>query len=129
MTYKRQDSSLIDGMREIEVTVDDFNLAFELLTYLGCKYKAYQETRRELWELNGVEVTIDEWPYLEPFVEVEGHSEGEVKEVSNTLGFEWETAHFGAVDTLYSEKYGVTEKHINEETPEILFDKPNPFTK
>ena len=34
--------------------------ARELLNTLGCQERAYQETKRELWKLDGVEITIDE---------------------------------------------------------------------
>jgi adenylate cyclase class 2 len=79
--------------------------------------------------LDGVEVTIDTWPFLEPFVEVEGSSEAVVQAVAEKLGFEWATAKFCAVDTLYSEKYDISTDQINNHTPEILFDMANPFVK
>jgi adenylate cyclase class 2 len=89
--------------------------------------KAYQETLRELWVLSGVEVTIDTWPFLDPFAEIEGASESIVQEVSEQLGFDWDTAKFCAVDQLYEEKYGVSKNKINNETPRIVFDMINPF--
>jgi len=76
-----------------------------------------------------VEITIDEWPHLEPFVEVEGESEKIVKMVSEKIGFDYNEAMFCSVDTLYSKKYGVTEDFVNFETPEIVFDGKNPFIK
>src|SRR3989344_6632424 len=44
----------IESQKEIMLTVNDFDQAVELLTLLGCKQKAYQETKRELWKLDGV---------------------------------------------------------------------------
>ena len=70
---------------------------------------------------------IDEWPFLESFVEIEGKSEKEVKKVSEKLGFDYKDAVFGPVGILYSEKYGVTEEFVNNEVKEILFDENNPF--
>jgi len=36
------------------------------------KQKAYQETKREIWEMNWkIEFMIDIWPWLNPFIEVE----------------------------------------------------------
>ena len=100
-----------------------------MLTTLGCVQKAYQETKRELWTLDGVEITIDEWPFLEPFVEVEGESEECVMRVSRKLGFEWKDAKFCAVGTLYAEKYNLLETVINNDTSKIVFDMQNPFVK
>ena len=129
MSVKSIEGEGIESQKESCVTVDSYDQAESLLTQLGCDKKAYQETKRELWMLDGVEVTIDTWPFLEPFVEVEGSSEAVVKAVAEKLGFEWATAKFCAVDTLYSEKYDISTDQINNHTPEILFDMANPFVK
>jgi len=129
MSVKSIEGEGIESQKESCVTVDSFKQAESLLTQLGCDKKAYQETKRELWMLDGVEVTIDTWPFLEPFVEVEGSSEAVVKAVAEKLGFEWAAAKFCAVDTLYSEKYDISTDQINNHTPEILFDMDNPFIK
>jgi len=129
MSVKSIEGEGIESQKESCVTVDSFKQAESLLTQLGCVKKAYQETKRELWMLDGVEVTIDTWPFLEPFVEVEGSSEAVVKAVAEKLGFDWAAAKFCAVDTLYSEKYDISTDQINNHTPEILFDMDNPFIK
>lgn len=46
MTYKEENSSTIDGMKEINLEVMDFNKACELLEMLGCHRKSYQESKR-----------------------------------------------------------------------------------
>ena len=129
MSVKSIEGEGIESQKESCVTVDSYDQAESLLTQLGCDKKAYQETKRELWMLDGVEVTIDTWPFLEPFVEVEGSSEAVVKAVAEKLGFDWAAAKFCAVDTLYSEKYDISTDQINNHTPEILFDMDNPFIK
>lgn len=117
----------IESQKEACVTVHSFTEAESLLIALGCVRKAYQETKRELWQLDGVEVTIDTWPFLEPFVEVEGKSEEVVRAVAEKLGFDWGQAKFCAVDTLYSEKYDISVDQINNRTPKIVFEMDNPF--
>jgi adenylate cyclase class 2 len=129
MSVKSIEGEGIESQKESCVTVDSFKQAESLLTQLGCVKKAYQETKRELWMLDGVEVTIDTWPFLEPFVEVEGSSEAVVKAVAEKLGFEWADAKFCAVDTLFSEKYGISQEQINNDTPYVVFDMVNPFVK
>jgi len=89
----------------------------------------YQENKRELWSLNSVEVCIDEWPFLEPFVEIEGKSEETVKEIAKELGFDYSEARFCSAGRLYSEKYEIYEEVINTETPKVVFDMENPFLK
>ncbi len=127
MSLKVVDGDKIEDQKEACVTVSNYAEAEMILTTLGCERKAYQETKRELWILDDVEVTIDTWPFLETFIEVEGATEGVVRSVSEKLKMNWGEARFCSVAPLYSEKYGVTEKQINEHTPLITFDMENPF--
>lgn len=119
----------IDDQKEICLVVDNFEKAQEFLSAIGCTKKAYQESMREIWMLDGVEICIDEWPYLEPYVEIEGESEEAVKEASEKLGFDYAKAVFGAVDQQYKEKYGISEEIINNVILEITFNGENPFVK
>ncbi|HET8575146.1 MAG TPA: CYTH domain-containing protein [Candidatus Paceibacterota bacterium] len=109
MSLKVVEGNKIEDQKEICLRVDDFEDAVQFLQGLGCKPKSYQETKRELWTLDGVEVTIHEWPFLEPFVEIEGSSEKDVRMVALKLGFAWKDAEFCAVGKLYGKKYGISE--------------------
>jgi adenylate cyclase class 2 len=127
MSIKVVNGVKIEDQKEICLTVDSFEQAQLFLETLGCKQKSYQETKRELWMLDGVEIMIDTWPFFEPFVEIEGKSEEEVKHVAEKLGFEWTQAIFGAMD-LYTKKYShVTLDRMNNHTPLIVFGGKNPF--
>ncbi len=119
----------IEDQKEICLNIDNFEDGVEFLKALGCCEKAYQESKREIWKIKDTEICIDEWPFLEPFVEVEGSSETEVKEVAEKLGFDYNQALFCAVGIPYSKKYGISEKRINNETPKIAFNMENPFIK
>lgn len=127
MSIKTVSGREIDDQKEILLEVDSMDKAAEFLKKLGCQEKAFQESRRELWMLDGVEITIDEWPFLEPFVEVEGKSEEAVRAVSQKIGFDYAHAFFGAVGTLYCRKYNVSEDIPNMGIPRIAFGDPNPF--
>jgi adenylate cyclase class 2 len=128
MSLKVIDGDKMEDQKELCLHIDDFNDGVALLKALGCEEKAYQESRREIWNLDQVEVTIDEWPYLEPYVEIEGKSEEEVKKASAKLGFDYGQAVFGAVDIQYKKKYGLTCEMINM-TKRVTFEDPNPFIK
>jgi len=128
MSLKVIDGHSMSDQKETQLVVHDFETACSFLENLGCKEKAYQENKRELWELDGVEIAIDEWPFLEPFVEVEGKSEEIVKKIAEKLGFNYSEAVFGPVTVLYKNKYNVSEDVINNHTPRITFDDPNPFS-
>ncbi len=119
----------IDSQKEAEVEVSDINKAIEFFNALGAYKKTYQETKRELWKVDGIEVSIDEWPFLEPFLEIEGKSEKDVRNVASWLGFDYSGAKFCAVDELYADKYKVDKKYINEELKKLTFEENNPFKK
>ena len=131
MSLKVVNAGNIEEQKEICLTVDNFENAALFLKSIGCAAKGdgHQESMREIWMLDGVEICIDEWPFLEPFVEVEGENEDAVKGVSEKLGFDYNEALFCAVDTLYSNKYGVTTEHVNKELAVVTFDGKNPFEK
>lgn len=128
MTLKVVDGDKIENQKEINLKIDDFEEAVNFLETMGCQKKSYQETKREIWDLDDVEVAIDEWPFLEPYIEVEGKSEEAVKNVSEKLGFDYSQALFCCVTTLYNMKYGTPEEVINNQTPEIVFGGNNPFS-
>jgi len=129
MSFKAVNSNKIEDQKEINLVIDDFEKGVEFLEIIGCHKKAYQETKREIWELDNVEVCIDEWPFLEPFVEIEGKSEKEVKAVSKKLGFDYSKAWFCAVGLIYSKKYNIPAEVIDNEVPKIVFNMENPFLK
>jgi len=126
LSLKTVDGDKIENQKETCVVVDNFNKTVKLLELIGCEKKSYQETKRELWILDDVEITIDEWPFLEPFVEAEGKSEEKVKNVSKKIGFDYSKALFCAIGKLYEMKYGIPEPQINT-TDKIVFDMKNPF--
>lgn len=127
MSLKDMSGTTIEEQKEVELVVDNFDKAQAFLRQLGCKDKNYQETKRELWKLGDVAITIDEWPFLEPFIEVEGSSEEEVHAVSERLGYNWAEARFCSADKLYAEKYGVESRFVNRGIPRLLFDMESPF--
>ena len=127
LSLKIIDGNKIEDQKELCLEINNFDEAVKLLETIGCEKKSYQESKRELWKLDNVEITIDEWPFLEPYVEVEGKSEEEVKKVSEKIGFDWNKAKFCAVGTLIAEKYGITEEQVNDRTPKIVFDMENPY--
>lgn len=117
----------IDEQKEIYLKIDNFVNGVEFLAAIGCQEKSFQESRREVWQIGATEICLDEWPYLEPYCEIEGESEQAVKDVSQKLGFDYSKALFCAVGHLYSRKYGIDESFINSSIPKITFDDPNPF--
>lgn len=129
MSLKIIDGTKIENQKEICLEVNNFRMAVSFLKSIGCVQKSYQETKREKWELDGVEIVIDEWPFLEPLIEIEGKSEAAVRRAAKKLGFDYRKAWFCATDAIYSKKYNLSEDIIDNHTPRIIFGGKNPFLK
>ncbi|MDR2901951.1 MAG: CYTH domain-containing protein [Lactobacillales bacterium] len=107
MTYKQFDANAVDGCRELEITVSDFDKAVLLTRLIGMPQATYQESKRETWEMDGVEIVIDEWPWIKPYIEIEGKSESALRAAAAKLGFDWRAAIFGSVMRAYEAEYPV----------------------
>ena len=122
MTIKEIRGLGVNDTYELELMVNDFDIATAFFEECNIHEKAFQENMREMWNRNGVEVTIDTWPGLNPFIEIEGENEKTVIEVSNELGFDFKKAVFGSIDLVYEKELGISaQKIIN--LPEITFEK------
>lgn len=113
LAYKQLLDRTIEGTKEISVDVSDFDKVCDFLLAIGMENKSYQETKRERWELDEVEVTIDTWPWIPTFVELEGHSESKLQDVTAKLGLDWSNAMHGSVETAYQDCYDVSEEEID----------------
>ena len=125
MTYKCHHDISLTGTEEINVEVNDYDAAVAFLKAVGLNAKAVQETLREEWELDGIEIDIDTWPWIPAYVEIEGPSAEAVESVAQKLGFNMQDAHYGSVDGIYELYYDITDDDINY-CPEIKFiDTPD----
>ena len=106
ITIKEIKHDGIDGTKEVEVDVHDFNMADQLLKRLGYRSKAYQENRRISYRLDGVKIEIDFWPKIPPYIEVEGGSEEAIAKVVKRLGFEMSDTTSIGVKKVYAH-YGI----------------------
>ena len=107
LTFKKiEDEEKIEGTKEIEIDVSDFDDTHKLIEAVGFKHKAYQENRRIRYVLDGVTVEIDFWPKIPPYLEVEGKSKKEVEDTVKKLGFDVSQTTSVNTDTVYT-KYGL----------------------
>lgn len=126
LTYKEQKSATLHGVKEIEVTVGDFEKTVELLSLAGWKYKTRQESRRETWKLNDVEVVIDERPWVPPYIEIEGPSEHAVRDVADKLKCDWNSALYGNEKSLYQHYFPNMTVRGLIDIPSVRFEDPIP---
>ncbi len=116
-TYKQrmdvgEDALRSGSMKEIETVVGDFDVADQLLQAIGLKEKIYKENKRTRYTLDGVELDIDSWPLIPPYLEIEGKSWESVQAVAEKLGFDWKDHVRGTNGEIYK-TYGIAEKNYS----------------
>lgn len=125
LSYKQLDNRTLEGMKEICLTVSSFDTACNFVEAIGLEPKTYQVTKRESWRLPGFEIELDEWPWVKPYIEIEGPDETSLKDLTQKLGLDWQAACFGSVEIVYRAEYNVTDEDIDD-LPVISFDTPIP---
>jgi len=127
LTYKQFAELSIDGAKEIEIMTSSFEDTVKIFTQVGLEVVSLQESKRETWKSGACEVVLDEWPWLDPYIEIEATTESEVKDVAQRLGLNWILAKFGDVMVAYRDQYPyLNEAQTVGKVPEVLFDAPLP---
>lgn len=125
LSYKQLNDRTLHGTHEVSVAVSDFASADALLQAIGLKARTYQETKRESWRLDEFEIELDEWPWVKPFVEIEGPDEAGLKELAAKLGLDWGNVCHGSAEIVYRAKYDLTDEEFNG-IPVVTFEEPVP---
>ena len=107
LTLKEIKSKEIDGTIENEIEVSDFDATDIILNKLGYKAHTYQENKRTRYLLDGVEIDIDTWPYIPTYVEIEGKSTKQVKEMIKKLGFDQNKVTSIDVQEVFKQYYNI----------------------
>jgi adenylate cyclase, class 2 len=120
LAYKQLHDRTLQGTHEVSMTVDSFEAADAFVRSIGLQVRSYAETKRESWRLKGVEIELDEWPWIRPFIEIEAGDEKAVRNLAAQLGLRWDDALHGSVETAYQAEYDVTEEEVVG-WPEVVF--------
>lgn len=120
MSYKQLNDRTLHGTKEVGLIVDDFERACDFLNDLGLKPYSYQETKREQWQAGDVAVSIDTWPWIPTFVELEAPDERTLALAADGLGLLMAAALHGSVEVAYKKYFDVTDDEIDG-WPEITF--------
>lgn len=113
MSYKQLNDRSLHGTKEVNVTVDDFEKTCQFLTAIGLVSKSYQETKRESWKLGEVEIELDTWPWIPPFIEIEARDEHSLQAAAQKFGLDLTDALHGSVEAAYQAVYDITESEID----------------
>lgn len=128
LTYKQFTSLSVSGAQEVDVTVSSFPDTVEIFTSIGFAVVSLQESKRETWRFEDCEVVLDEWPWLNPYIEVEGPTEQQLIALAERLELNWHDAVFGDVMVAYRAQYPhLTLEQTVGNIPEVTFDAPKPF--
>jgi len=118
LTYKSA-SKKEEGVlsrEEIEFVVQDFEKAKRFLEALGYQKLVYYEKYRTTYTLNDSLIMLDELPYGD-FVEIEGETTDEIREVATQLQLKWEAA----IGTSYTALFERVRKALNVSIPDLSF--------
>ncbi len=116
----------LSDQKEIDVEVSDFDKTIEILKLAGIKFNRIQETLREEWSYKGAQITIDSWPGLDPYSEIEATSEEEVRSIAGDLGLNWDKRIITAAAEVYAKVYAMDIEEVLEKLSNITFEN-NPF--
>ena len=114
LTYKDVKKNTIDGTKELEFEVGDFETANEFLEIIGYKNKGYQENNRIQYKLNGIEIDIDTWPMIPTYMEIEAKAEEEVFEIIELLQVDKEKVTALNCKDIYQKIYNINIDEIKE---------------
>jgi len=125
LSYKKLVDRSLHGTKEISIEVSSFEDTCNILLASGFDLKSYQETKRETWAYNDSEITIDTWPWIPAFVEVESAKEETLRSVVRELDLDWNDGLHGSVETAYQKYFNVTEKEVDLWEEIVFSDTPD----
>lgn len=123
LTIKKLESLEIDGTKEIEIEVSDFDETNNILEELGYKAHTYQQNKRTRYILNDVELDIDTWPYIPTYLEIEGKSEKAVEDMIKLLEVDREKVTSIDVQGVFKEFYKIDIKEAKIVSFDVPLDK------
>lgn len=113
LAYKQLEDRTLLGTKEVSLDVNDFEATCRFLENIGLEVQSYQETKRESWTIGEIQIELDEWPWVNPFIEIEAPDEASLKNVAAKLGYDWKDALHGSVEIVYQAEYDVTEEEVD----------------
>lgn len=135
LTYKQNNVDAVGDViktLEDEVIVSNYDETHRLLVSIGLNEESSQENYREVWQLvvddSIVEIMLDEWPFVKPYIELE-LVDGEaaaLQILATALGLQYEDSIQGSVIPVYMNEYNVSEEQFKEHRGLMAFDQPKP---
>ncbi len=93
-------------MSEYEVKTNDFRETLRIMSRLARKECIYFENSREAYSLWGAYITLDKWPGIPLYVEIEAPTDSRLRQVYKKLAIEGKFAGNAAIHDVYK-RYGL----------------------
>lgn len=105
LTYKHKEkgNTRVGRTIEIETEVGDFDKTATILKKLPFQAIYYQENKRHLFTLDEIEFSLDTWPKIDPFLEVESHNKSKINQGLKLLGLEGKDSGDKDIKEIYDE--------------------------
>lgn len=107
LTIKEIQENSKMNAREMEIVVSDFETTNEMLEELGYTHRNYQENLRQVFMLDGVEISVDSWPLIPPYAELEGKDLESINKVMEKLGVSQDKITTLDVTSIYKKIYNI----------------------
>lgn len=114
LTIKELSGNSKMNAKELEIEVSDFEETNRILKELGYEYRNIQENYRHIFLLDGAEISIDTWPHIDPYAEIEADNKEIIKNVLNKLEIPNTQITELDVTSIYKEIYGIDILSIKE---------------
>ena len=101
------DNKKIDGTRELEIIVSDFEKTKSILKELGYQPRDTQENKRTRYRYHEMEIDIDTWPHIPTYVEIEGKDKEAVENFLKLISYQQDKLTTLDVDSIYREIYQI----------------------
>lgn len=108
LAFKSVETKTIDGTKEVEVEVSNFEDTNTILNQMGYYAKGFQENKRIQYILDDVEIDIDTWPKIPTYLEIEGKDKESVNKIIQKMNIEQSKISTLDVQSLYKH-YGYDE--------------------
>ena len=100
--FSQDDEYPIDKLKEVEFVVSDFDATDKFLREMDYYCDSHQEKRRTQFKLDEMEIVIDYWPMVPPYMEIEGEEPDKIYELVTKLGYKKDDAKVMNTDSVYA---------------------------
>ena len=121
LTIKKIVNNGISGTQEWEIEVSDLEETNKILNMLGYVSRSRQENIRSMYIFEGVEISIDRWPLIPAYAELEAKEIEDIKRIIAKLKLDMSKATTLDVASVYKQIYGIDIMKM----PELKFGEKN----